>query len=86
MYRKNDKLVDWWSLVHIVSSAALAIILGPFVGLIIALLWEPFELFVLSKLLASRGIDFGNESWRNVASDIVFDLVGILLIVAFLNL
>jgi len=77
MYSKNKKLIDWWSFVHLVSSAGLALVLGPAIGLIVALLWEPLELFVLSPLLAKRGIDFGNESWRNVVSDIVFDSIGV---------
>ncbi len=39
--------------------------------------WEPFEIFVLSPLLARRGIIFGFETWRNSLSDIIFNTLGV---------
>ena len=76
-HERNDKLVDAWSLVHIVSSGALTWLIGPIAAFVIVTLWEPFEIFVLSPLLAKRGIVFGYETWRNSLSDIVFDTIGI---------
>ena len=75
---RNNKLIDSWSLVHAVVSAGLALWLGPWVALVIATLWEPLEIFVLSPLLAKIGITFGYESLKNSLSDIVFNCLGIL--------
>ena len=76
-HKRNDKLVDIWSLVHVVSSAGLAWLIGPVAAFIVVTLWEPLEIFVLSPLLAKRGIVFGYETWRNSLSDIVFNSLGI---------
>jgi hypothetical protein len=76
-HKRNDKLVDIWSLVHVVSSAGLAWLIGPVAAFIVVTLWEPLEIFVLSPLLAKRGIVFGYETWRNSLSDIVFNTLGI---------
>jgi hypothetical protein len=84
--KRNDRLVDMWSLVHVVSSGALAWAIGPLAAFIIVTLWEPFEIFVLSPLLAKRGIIFGYESWRNSLSDIVFNTIGIATVVAIKSL
>lgn len=53
--------------------------MNPVIALSIMVLWEPIEIFVLSPLLARRGITFGFESLRNSLSDIVFDTVGVLI-------
>lgn len=74
---RNDRLIDMWSLVHLVSSGALAWAIGPLAAFVMVTLWEPFEIFVLSPLLAKRGIIFGYESWRNSLSDICFNSIGI---------
>ncbi len=76
-HKRNDRLVDIWSLVHVLSSGALAWLVGPLAAFIIVTLWEPFELFVLSPLLAKHNIVFGYESWRNSLSDIFFNSLGI---------
>ncbi len=76
-HKRNDKLVDIWSLVHAASSAGLAWLIGPVAAFIVVTLWEPLEIFVLSPLLAKRGIVFGYETWRNSLSDIVFNTLGI---------
>jgi hypothetical protein len=76
-HKRNDKLVDIWSLVHLVSSGVLAWLIGPLPALVIVTLWEPLEIFVLSPLLAKRGIIFGYETWRNSLSDIFFNTIGI---------
>ncbi len=76
--RRNDALIDKWSLVHFCTSAALALLIGPFVAFAVTLLWEPLEIFVISPLLAKFGIVFGHESFRNSLSDIAFNTLGIL--------
>jgi hypothetical protein len=76
-HKRNDKLVDIWSLVHVASSAGLAWLIGPVAAFIVVTLWEPLEIFVLSPLLAKRGIVFGYETWRNSLSDIFFNTIGI---------
>ena len=81
-HKRNDKLVDIWSLVHVVSSGTLAWLIGPVSAFVIVTLWEPFEILLLSPLLAQRGIIFGYESWRNSLSDIVFNSLGIGITVA----
>ena len=80
-HKRNDKLVDIWSLVHVASSAGLAWLIGPVAAFIVVTLWEPLEIFVLSPLLAKRGIVFGYETWRNSLSDILFNSLGISLAV-----
>ncbi len=75
---RNNKLFDRWSLVHVATSIILAMILHPLVALLIVWLWEPFELFILSPLLGKFGIVFGHETLRNVISDLIFDLIGVL--------
>jgi hypothetical protein len=60
-----------------VSSGVLTWLIGPVYAFAIVTLWEPLEIFVLSPLLAKRGIIFGYETWRNSLSDIVFNTIGI---------
>ncbi len=76
---RNDKLYDRWSLVHLGTGIILGWVMDPFVALALMVLWEPLEIFVLSPLLAKRGIIFGYESLRNSLSDIVFNVIGVLL-------
>ncbi len=64
-----------------VSSAGLAWLIGPVAAFVVVTLWEPLEIFVLSPLLAKRGIVFGYETWRNSLSDILFNSLGISLAV-----
>lgn len=75
--KRNDALVDWWSVVHFVSSAILAWLIGPLPALLLATLWEPLEILLLSPLLARKGIPFGHEAWQNSLSDLVFNSAGI---------
>ncbi|MDZ7786401.1 MAG: hypothetical protein U5L95_04750 [Candidatus Saccharibacteria bacterium] len=76
--RRNDALVDVWSVVHFAVAAGLAVFIGPPLALLVTLLWEPVEILVLSPLLGKFGIDFGHESLQNSLSDIVFNVLGIL--------
>lgn len=75
--KRNGALIDRWSFVHFATSAALTVIVGPVYAFIIVTLWEPFEIFVLSRFLANYGVVFGHEKLRNSLSDIVFNSLGI---------
>jgi hypothetical protein len=75
---RNDKLLDWWSASHFGWAAVLTVALGPWWALGLMLAWEPFEILLLGPLLARKGIAFGHETWRNAASDAVFDTAGVL--------
>lgn len=77
--KRNGSLFDVWSIVHLGMGILLGWVLDPFVALAILVLWEPLEIFVLSPLLAKKGIVFGYESLRNSLSDIVFDVIGVAL-------
>ena len=77
--KRNDSLVDRWSFVHIFSGIMFAWVMPPFVALIIIVLWEPLEILVLSPILAKFGIVFGYETLQNSLSDIVFDIIGVLI-------
>jgi hypothetical protein len=63
----NSGLLCWW--------------LGPVPAFIIATLWEPLEIFIISPWLMKRGIVFGYETWRNSLSDIVFNTLGIFIVI-----
>ncbi len=76
---RNGSLFDVWSVIHLISGIVLGWLLDPFIALAILVLWEPLEIFVLSPLLAKRGIVFGYETLRNSLSDIVFDVIGVAL-------
>ena len=75
---RNDRLVDVWSATHFGWAALLAMAIGPWWALALMLAWEPFEILVLGPLLSRKGIAFGHETWRNAASDAVFDTAGVL--------
>ena len=83
---RNDKLIDRWSLVHVGSSAVLTWLIGPIAALLVVTSWEPLEIFVISPLLARHGIVFGNETWRNSLSDVIFNGLGITAAVFILKL
>lgn len=74
---RNDHLVDWWSASHFAWAAALTMVVGPWWALGLMLAWEPFEILLLGPLLSRKGIAFGHETWRNAASDAVFDAAGV---------
>jgi hypothetical protein len=77
--KRNDALYDWWSLVHLSSGIGFGWIMSPFWAMVILVLWEPLENFVLSPIFAKYGITFGYETIRNSLSDIFFDTIGVLL-------
>jgi hypothetical protein len=76
---RNDSLFDGWSIVHLLTGVAMGWVMPPFVALALMVLWEPFEILLLSPLLARVGIVFGHETLRNSLSDIFFDTVGVCL-------
>ena len=75
---RNNRLYDAWSLVHFATGVGLGWLLNPFLAIGLMILWEPLEIFILSPLLAKRGIVFGYETWRNSFSDIVVDTAGVI--------
>lgn len=76
-HRRNDALVDVWSLVHLLTGVLGGWLVDPFVALLAMVLWEPLEILVLSPFLGRRGILFGHESLRNSLSDVFFDGLGV---------
>ena len=74
---RNDALYDVWSLVHIFTCIVLVMLFGVVPALVIATLWEPLEIFVLSPILAKFGILFGHESLGNSLADLGFNAIGI---------
>lgn len=75
--KRNARLFDIWSIVHIVTGVALGWIMPPIAALIIMILWEPLELFVISPIALRFGSNFGYEALPNTLSDIVFDALGV---------
>ncbi|MDQ2973269.1 MAG: hypothetical protein M3Q79_02200 [bacterium] len=59
------------------NAVILCLLLGPVWAFAITVLWEPFELFVVSPIAAKFGIVFGYETIRNTLSDIIFDAIGV---------
>jgi hypothetical protein len=75
--KRNNSLFDGWSIVHFSSGVALGWVLPPFLALALMVVYEPFEIFILSPVLERFGIIFGYEGLRNSLSDIVFDTAGV---------
>ena len=75
--KRNNKLYDGWSLVHLSMGILFGCLLLPWLAILLLILWEPLEIFALSPLLAKRGVEFGYETWRNSLSDIFFDITGV---------
>jgi len=76
---RNNVYFDIWSITHLVVGIIFGWLMSPVVALVILVLWEPLEIFVLSPLLGRVGIIFGFETLRNSLSDIVFDVIGVFL-------
>lgn len=76
---RNSALIDIWSFIHIFNSAVLVLVLKkPWLALIITILWEPFEVLVLSPWLRQEhGVIFGHEGLANSLSDIIFNTIGV---------
>jgi hypothetical protein len=74
---RNDSWFDIWSAGHLTLGIAMGWLMDPFVALFLLVVWEPFEVLLLSPWLAKRGIEFGRETLRNSLSDIFFDAIGV---------
>lgn len=74
---RNSQLIDAWSFVHLIVSGVIALIIGPFLAVLITFAWEPIENFVLSPILGKFGILFGHETLKNSLADLVFNSIGI---------
>ena len=73
---RNNAFLDIWSIVHVSSGIVFAWVMNPWIAFAILTLWEPLEIFVISPLLAKRGIEFGYEGPLNSFSDILFNTIG----------
>ncbi|HIA91704.1 TPA: hypothetical protein EYO12_01130 [Candidatus Saccharibacteria bacterium] len=82
--KRNNSLIDIWSFVHLLTSAALAYIYTPFIALCMTFAWEPLEIFVISPIAGKFGILFGHEGWINIVSDLAFNSLGVGLAALFL--
>lgn len=81
---RNDAYADLWSITHVLWGLLLGLLLHPFLALVILVLWEPFEVLIISPLAARFGVEFGHEGVRNSLMDILFDALGVALAVWFL--
>lgn len=73
---RNARLVDKWSLGHVAMAVVLTMLVGPWWALLLLTLWEPLEIFVVSRLAARFGIEFGQEALVNSLSDLAFNGIG----------
>lgn len=78
-HARNDTLLDTWSLVHVGSGILAGWVMSPFIAIALLVLWEPFEVLLLSPFLARFGIIFGHETLRNSLTDIVYDFIGVII-------
>lgn len=78
-FARNARLVDFWSLTHLVWGVLLTLVVGPWLGLLILVLWEPVEIFLISPLVGRVGMKFGRETLVNSLSDVAFDAIGVAL-------
>ena len=74
---RNNRLYDKWSLVHLSTGILMGWLINPVIGLGLMIIYEPFEILILSPFLKRFNIVFGYETIRNSLSDIVFDSLGI---------
>ena len=75
---RNNTLLDWWSSLHVLWGIVLTFIFGPVVAFIALLVWEPVEIFLISKIFARYfNRVFGHESLKNSLSDIVMNTIGV---------
>ena len=76
--KRNGKIFDLWSIIHFSTGVMLGWLVDPFIALVIMVLWEPLEIFVISPFLMRFNIVFGYETLRNSLSDILFDTLGVI--------
>jgi len=76
---RNNALFDGWSIAHLMSGIIMGWLLAPWLAILLLILWEPIEIFWLSKLLKRYKLVFGHETLQNSLSDIVVDVVGVII-------
>lgn len=76
-YGRNKNVFDVWSVVHLATGMVMGYFIEPLTAIIIMLAWEPFEVLILSPLLARYSVNFGYESLQNSLSDMAVDIVGV---------
>lgn len=74
---RNNRFFDKWSVIHFVTSMLFTLIIGPKLALLIVFLWEPFEIYILSRVLEKIEVRFGDETLKNSLSDLLFDSIGV---------
>ncbi len=74
----NNQLIDFWSIAHFASGAALGWIMHPLLAIALLTVFEPFEIYILFPFFFENfGIVFGHETYINSISDIVINSVGV---------
>ncbi len=74
----NNQLIDFWTLAHFGSGAALGWIMHPLLAIALLTLYEPYEVYILFPFLYENfGIVFGNETYINSVSDIIINTIGV---------
>lgn len=81
---RNGVLLDKWSLVHLAFGFVLGLIVNPILAIVLLIAWEPFEIFILSPVMARFNVVFGYETLKNSLSDMLVDCVGVLLAILVL--
>lgn len=76
--KRNGNIFDFWSIIHFNTGVLLGWLLDPFIALVIMVLWEPLEIFVISPFFMRFNVVFGYETIRNSLSDILFDTLGVI--------
>jgi hypothetical protein len=79
--RRNSRFVDTWSFIHLIFGIVFGLIFSPLIAVLILIVWEPIEIFIISPILARHKIVFGYETLNNSFSDILFDIIGVLIAV-----
>lgn len=76
---RNNALFDGWSVVHCLTGVFMGWVMPPQIALLLMAAWEPFEIFIISPVVARWGIVFGHETLQNSFSDIISDAIGIII-------
>ena len=74
---RNNDVFDNWSIVHCLTGVFMGWVMPPQIALLLMAAWEPFEILVISPIVARHGIVFGYETLKNSFSDIIADTLGI---------
>ena len=74
----NNQLIDFWSIAHFLSGAALGWIMHPLVAIGLLTIFEPFEIYILFPFFYENfGIIFGHETYINSISDLIINSLGV---------